>query len=57
MADGKELPAQLLFSDGLAPEEVLVALRQAEGVAITLVVESAEQRGREQCAEPIPPPE
>jgi hypothetical protein len=45
--DGQPAQAQLLYSDGLQPEDVLLALRQVEGQAIVLVVEAAERRGRE----------
>ena len=50
---GRKLPPQVLYTDGLAPEDILIAIRHAEAQAIALVVEAAEQRGREasQCDE------
>jgi hypothetical protein len=48
-AAGNVLPAQLLYTDGLTSEDVLVALRQAEGQIIAVALAQAEQRGREQA--------
>jgi len=52
--NGEPLPAQMFYTDGLAPEDALLAIRQAEAQAIAGVVEAAEQRGREaaQCESP-----
>jgi hypothetical protein len=47
--DGQPTAAQLLYTDGLQPEDVLIALRQAEAQIIAAVVMAAEQRGREQA--------
>ena len=49
--NGQQAPAQMLYTDGLAPEDVLLAIRQAEAQAIAAVVEAAEKRGREQAQE------
>ena len=48
-AQGQPLPVQVMYTDGLQPEDLLLILRQAEAQAIAAVVEAAEQRGREQA--------
>lgn len=39
---------QIIYTDGLTPEEVLINLRKAEDYVLADVVEAAERRGREQ---------
>jgi len=47
---GNALPAQLLAPDSLTANDVLLAMRQAEGQAIANALAAAERRGRRRMA-------